>query len=817
MLSKLSKEKYGSCPVPTKHQVSASLASFESNTLSNQKCSNMSRSLAIAHLIRNNHLDTENKNLLCNQDSDCNDMGKCCYINSDCPEHGKVCQNPSISNVNLPSIPFNLTITERKKGKTVILSWDSVYNKNKPTIFVVEGRWSLKSPYSNAESSNSDSFMTKWGYLAQTTNNNWIILRSINRGRWYKFRVASISKSGTFGFSQPTELFILSSAPKPPAKPQNLTINQVYQSPSDLNTASADIVWLPPKKSDLPITEYRITWSLRPNSSQNSDEIFFKNNDLDDSDEESQIESQQTDLIGSELIDAQGPNKFTLKNLAKNSIFSVELTAISKYESKPLVSSPIRVRLDTNNLTPIPISSSLVSDLRFSPKILDPKRKADYDDDEEEETFEDDEIEHEPIKQMQMMPRNSPLQAEPAKLPLIKNLSVQLPYFQNGLVKSKLSWQIEHDKESSSQDSASINAKTLVDQPMFTITWFPIKCVQSDKTLQKDLPTPITATTINTHFEIYELKHNCDYVVNVRLANSQKPLIFGSAASASISQKQIVSPQISSAQFKVPSCSAIRVIGRIKPVCYDRSIIIDNSEALIEKPSEPEMYKLLFTTPTTTTSSTTTRLDFLQKNLPKVNGIRYKLVEKQSTNNWYAVEFSWALPLSFNRNLFSGYQISVVPKEIPGMGPSSDEIQSGGYFGSVGAIVSKDQQSFVVRQLSPLIRYIFQIQTIGSDGVSYGQASNLEFVIDDKSVDRMNLKKTNRNEYDLVNNEQNNDYYQLPPAASTTSSSSPDYFLFSHSSSLIYSNTYYKFYSFLLAVFLVILILDFNIINFDLR
>ncbi len=65
--------------------------------------------------------------------------------------------------LDLPSVPFNLTIVERKKGKTVILQWNSDYDKTKPVIFVVEGKWSLNYNQNDEE-------MTKWGYLAQVSN-----------------------------------------------------------------------------------------------------------------------------------------------------------------------------------------------------------------------------------------------------------------------------------------------------------------------------------------------------------------------------------------------------------------------------------------------------------------------------------------------------------------------------------------------------------------------------------------------------------------------------------------------------------------------
>ena len=316
LLNRLTEQKYGACPALKPQQqaldITTGLTSFESTGYDQQqpsadpalasKCSNISKTLALTNRLRLNHVDESalvtNKAargrsksnrlsvLECRADSGCPDTSKCCLLDPECPEHGSVCQKPYISSPShLPSIPFNLTITERKKGKTVILSWDSVYNKNKPTIFVIEGRWSLKPPYSTLlsstttgdddddENNSGDSSMTDWGYMASTVNTNWVILRSINRGRWYRFRVGSVAKSGTFGFSQPTELFILSSPPKPPTQPQNLSVSAVWPeltAPAAGAGVSAAVSWLMPKRSDLPIVEYKLSWRMTQRSPKSS-------------------------------------------------------------------------------------------------------------------------------------------------------------------------------------------------------------------------------------------------------------------------------------------------------------------------------------------------------------------------------------------------------------------------------------------------------------------------------------------------------------------------------------------------------------------
>ena len=143
----------------------------------------------------------------------------------------------------------------------------------------------------------------------------------------------------------------------------------------------------------------------------------------------------------------------------------------------------------------------------------------------------------------------------------VRNLTVKSPYFRNGLVKAKLSWLVSDSNSlaASSINSASINS-IVIEQPVFTITWFPIKCSSDSLTT---LSTPITASTINTNFEIYELVYNCDYVVNVRLEAASK-----SESHIGSSSLNPAPPQIASAQFKVPGCKAIQIVGLIRPRCY---------------------------------------------------------------------------------------------------------------------------------------------------------------------------------------------------------------------------------------------------------
>lgn len=683
LLTKLSQEKDGSCPAFTKSSESSNTIQLlisakgqlsESNTVHNQ-CTAESKANAISALLQNNNDEKSPASVSqCGKDSDCGDIKKCCPLHTACPQYGNVCARPIIQKQGIPDRPFNLTIIERKRGKTVILNWRCNYHKNQPTLFVVEGRWSLKAP----TSSDDDSHMTKWGYLAQTINNNWIILRNINRGRWYKFRVSAITKSGTKGYSVPTESFILSSAPQAPSKPQNMTVQNIYDQQED-SSVSTDLTWLSSRRSDLPIVHYKLSWRQ-----ENSNNPHY----------------------GYDLIQ-DGVNKYTIRNLMRNTVYSLELIAVSMYDGKELKSQPVTLALDTNKALATPHSSYLVS-----------AEPADYLEDDEE--LEDEDLDtHDPSESRNS--RNNHVQPSVNENRIL-NLTVKNPYFRNGLVKAKLSWFLTSDSNSASSDinSASINSIVL-EQPVFTITWFPNKCVNKQGIPLSTLPTPITASTINTNFEIYEVKYNCDYVVNVRLDSTTKSAVGSSSLNPS-------PPQLASTQFKVPSCNEIEIVGHIRPRCY-------NGDRRFQPAQKIKTKDVFFAEPATTTTSRTTQSTTPEMvkptgneiQLPRVYNIRHKVVRHRA--EFYSVRFTWSVPEQFKaqleNGLIGGYQISVVPKAIPGFGAPSG-------ISSVGAIVEKEETSFVVRQLRASVTYIFQIQIMALDQ-SYGPSSTIEFEI--KPVD----------------------------------------------------------------------------------
>ncbi len=105
--------------------------------------------------------------------------------------------------------PNNVTAIERKSRRTVRLKWD---NTNKltniePIFYVIEAQWTLTKTDNNQQDT-----VSKWGFVKEEVSHTKAIIRNIQRdNRWYKFRVAAVTRHGYSSFSSTTEPFRLSS------------------------------------------------------------------------------------------------------------------------------------------------------------------------------------------------------------------------------------------------------------------------------------------------------------------------------------------------------------------------------------------------------------------------------------------------------------------------------------------------------------------------------------------------------------------------------------------------------------------------------
>ncbi len=73
---------------------------------------------------------------------------------------------------------------------------------------MIEAQWTLPKTENNQQDT-----VSKWGFVKEEVSHTKAIIRNIQRdNRWYKFRVAAVTRHGYSSFSMTTEPFRLSSS-----------------------------------------------------------------------------------------------------------------------------------------------------------------------------------------------------------------------------------------------------------------------------------------------------------------------------------------------------------------------------------------------------------------------------------------------------------------------------------------------------------------------------------------------------------------------------------------------------------------------------
>ncbi|CAF1613305.1 unnamed protein product, partial [Adineta ricciae] len=164
------------------------------------------------------------------------------------------CQFCSSSDDCTDKIPqlYNVTAIERKSRRTVKLKWKSMGEKNlEPVFYVIEAQWMLP----NIDL-NQYELVSKWGFVKEEVSHTKAIIRNIQRdNRWYRFRVAAVTRHGHSGFSMTTKPFRLSNQSQilsPVLDPPGNFSVKGYQLNSD--TLNLTLYW---QKPDSPITGYQ--------------------------------------------------------------------------------------------------------------------------------------------------------------------------------------------------------------------------------------------------------------------------------------------------------------------------------------------------------------------------------------------------------------------------------------------------------------------------------------------------------------------------------------------------------------------------------
>ncbi|XP_035441316.2 anosmin-1 [Spodoptera frugiperda] len=188
----------------------------------------------------------------CNADSQCDGTQRCCRHSC-----GSTCSEP-IDLLTVPGLPALPTIEEPKeKKRSVVIRWsdgvgDAARAVPGPVFYVLEEQHHLGPKYEEMR-------LGEWSLLLRTNKTKVSLRNALKPGRWYRFRVAAVSSSGTRGFSAPSSPFTPRRGPRPPPSPKKLRVRPVRE---NNGTVTVRLEWKEPH-SDLPVLRYKVFWSRR--------------------------------------------------------------------------------------------------------------------------------------------------------------------------------------------------------------------------------------------------------------------------------------------------------------------------------------------------------------------------------------------------------------------------------------------------------------------------------------------------------------------------------------------------------------------------
>ncbi|CAF3371527.1 unnamed protein product [Rotaria sp. Silwood1] len=350
-----------------------------------------------------------------------------------------LCSSSNDCSKKIPQ-PYNVTAIERKSRRTVRLKWNSHHMINmEPIFYVIEAQWIL--PQSDI---NQYELVSKWGFVKEEVSHTKAIIRNIQRdNRWYKFRVAAVTRHGHSLFSITTKLFRLTN--------QSHTLSTIIDPPRNFsikgyqlnsNTMNITLIW---QKPDFPVHGYQISWKS---------------------------ENDQSSLVNSiDISSSLSSLEFTIPFLSIDNSYLFKIRSI-------IISEGNHIQMS------LPIIIHFNSEEEFFP---------------------------------------------------IKNLHISKPYFINGFIKTNISWTKNTDSRIKQYD----------------IYWSENQCYSEifSCCYRRD------AVTIQNYFQLYDLRFNCTYLVNINAIGSKRKKSF-----------QFF--------FNVSSCELTDVYGTIRPPCHtDRKTI----------------------------------------------------------------------------------------------------------------------------------------------------------------------------------------------------------------------------------------------------
>ncbi|XP_022130196.1 anosmin-1 [Pieris rapae] len=188
----------------------------------------------------------------CNQDSQCDGTQRCCKLGC-----SSSCNEP-VDLHTIPGLPALPTMEEAKeRRRSILVKWsdgvgDSARAVPGRVLYLLEEQHHLGPKYEEAR-------LGDWNLIARTNKTKVSLKNLLKPGRWYRFRVAAVSASGTRGFSEPSASFTPRKGPRPPPPPKKLKVRPVR---SQNGTVTVKLEWKEPR-SDLPVMKYKVFWSRR--------------------------------------------------------------------------------------------------------------------------------------------------------------------------------------------------------------------------------------------------------------------------------------------------------------------------------------------------------------------------------------------------------------------------------------------------------------------------------------------------------------------------------------------------------------------------
>lgn len=107
----------------------------------------------------------------------------------------------------LPNIPIDISVSERRRGRTLIVRWQSEdlpqESMSSPTLYVLEERHHAGRHF-------TESRLGAWTPRHRSAKPSAFLKNLVKPGRWYQFRVAAVNENGTRGWSDNSMKFITS-------------------------------------------------------------------------------------------------------------------------------------------------------------------------------------------------------------------------------------------------------------------------------------------------------------------------------------------------------------------------------------------------------------------------------------------------------------------------------------------------------------------------------------------------------------------------------------------------------------------------------